>query len=83
MSAAIPPPLTASVVSHAQPDKRLVAHCLNRDEEQSNLPVLGVSTPRTELLCNVRGLLKKIGQSVLVGDRVHVAGIDWDAARGA
>jgi hypothetical protein len=38
---------------------------------------------RTELLCTVRGLLKKIKQSVLVGDRVRVAGIDWEDRRGA
>ncbi|CAL8469056.1 g8597 [Coccomyxa elongata] len=37
---------------------------------------------RTELLCTVRGILKKIKQSVLVGDRVRVAGIDWDDQRG-
>lgn len=37
---------------------------------------------RVELLCNVRGLLKKIKQSVLVGDRVKVAGIDWEDRRG-
>lgn len=36
-----------------------------------------------ELLCTVRGILKKIKQSVLVGDRVRVAGIDWDDRRGA
>ncbi|EIE21063.1 GTPase EngC, partial [Coccomyxa subellipsoidea C-169] len=36
----------------------------------------------TELLCTVRGILKKIKQSVLVGDRVRVAGIDWDDRRG-
>lgn len=35
-----------------------------------------------ELLCTVRGILKKIKQSVLVGDRVKVAGIDWDDMRG-
>ena len=37
---------------------------------------------RMELLCNVRGLLKKIKQSVLVGDRVQVTGIDWEDRRG-
>lgn len=36
-----------------------------------------------ELLCTVRGILKKIKQSVLVGDRVRVAGIDWESRRGA
>ena len=37
---------------------------------------------KVELLCTVRGILKKIKQSVLVGDRVRVAGIDWDDLRG-
>ena len=49
---------------------------------QSNLPVASGGGARTELLCNVRGLLKKIKQSVLVGDRVRVAGIDWEDCRG-
>ena len=54
-----------------------------RAEVQSNLPVAGEGgAGRTELLCNVRGLLKKIKQSVLVGDRVRVAGIDWEDFRG-
>ena len=38
---------------------------------------------KAELLCTVRGILKKIKQSVLVGDRVRVAGIDWEDMRGA
>lgn len=39
--------------------------------------------PRAELLCFVRALLKKIKQTVLVGDRVRVGGIDWVDGRGA
>ena len=39
--------------------------------------------PRPELLCTVRALLKKMRQSVLVGDRVAVSGIDWASGRGA
>ena len=35
-----------------------------------------------ELLCAVRALLKKIKQQVLVGDRVHVVGVDWADKRG-
>ena len=35
-----------------------------------------------ELLCIVRALLKKIRQTVLVGDNVKVVGIDWPAQRG-
>lgn len=37
---------------------------------------------RLELLCVVRGLLKKIKRRVLVGDRVLVSGIDWTEKRG-
>ena len=37
---------------------------------------------RTDLLCSVRALLKKIKQSVLVGDNVQVASIDWTDKRG-
>jgi len=38
--------------------------------------------PRRRLLCTVRGLLKKMRQAVLVGDRVRVVGIDWREGRG-
>uniref|UniRef100_A0A383WD87 EngC GTPase domain-containing protein n=1 Tax=Tetradesmus obliquus TaxID=3088 RepID=A0A383WD87_TETOB len=41
-----------------------------------------VPPPRTQLLCTVRALLKKINQRVLVGDRVRVHGIDWLEGRG-
>jgi hypothetical protein len=34
------------------------------------------------LLCNVRALLKKMQQKVLVGDRVQLVGVDWVAERG-
>lgn len=37
---------------------------------------------RTDLLCSVRALLKKIKQTVLVGDNVQVASIDWIDKRG-
>ncbi|CAL5230096.1 g13554 [Coccomyxa viridis] len=36
---------------------------------------------KAEILCTVRGILKKIKQTVLVGDRVRVAGIDWEDMR--
>lgn len=39
--------------------------------------------PRTQLLCSVRALLKKMGVTVLVGDRVVVGAIDWAAGRAA
>lgn len=35
-----------------------------------------------ELLCVVRGLLKKIKRQVLVGDRVRVVAVDWVEGRG-
>ena len=40
------------------------------------------SPVRTDLLCSVRALLKKIKQTVLVGDNVQVASIDWADKRG-
>ncbi len=40
------------------------------------------SLERTDLLCSVRALLKKIKQTVLVGDNVQVASIDWTDKRG-
>jgi len=40
------------------------------------------SPERTDLLCSVRALLKKIKQTVLVGDNVQVASIDWTDKRG-
>jgi len=49
-------------------------------------PLLGpllTHLPRTDLLCIVRGLLKKMKQTVLVGDRVTVGAIDWADGRGA
>jgi hypothetical protein len=41
------------------------------------------TAPALELLCTVRALLKKMKQTVLVGDRVRVNSIDWLSARGA
>ncbi|KAI8472702.1 MAG: hypothetical protein J3K34DRAFT_384159 [Monoraphidium minutum] len=38
--------------------------------------------PRRQLLCTVRGLLKKVRQRVLVGDVVAVTSVDWAAGRG-
>jgi hypothetical protein len=38
--------------------------------------------PRTQLLCTVRALLKKVGVRVLVGDHVRMSGIDWREGRG-
>ncbi|KFM28987.1 Putative ribosome biogenesis GTPase RsgA [Auxenochlorella protothecoides] len=35
------------------------------------------------LLCTARGLLKKMQTRVMVGDRVHLSGIDWTSLRGS
>lgn len=42
----------------------------------------GQTPPLSDLLCVPRGLLKKIKQKVLVGDKVKVVGIDWPDAQG-
>lgn len=39
--------------------------------------------PRSALLCIRRARLKKIGQRVMVGDRVQVVDPDWEGQRGA
>ncbi|KAK9865460.1 hypothetical protein WJX84_010095 [Apatococcus fuscideae] len=44
--------------------------------------VTGQTPPLSDLLCVPRGLLKKIKQKVLVGDKVKVVGIDWPDAQG-
>lgn len=41
------------------------------------------SLPTRELLCTRRSRLKKIGQQVMVGDRVVVEEPDWEGGRGA
>lgn len=43
----------------------------------------GETLPRRHLLCTRRTRLKKIGQRVMVGDRVIVEEPDWDGDRGA
>lgn len=43
----------------------------------------GGGAPGAELLCTVRGLLKKMDRRVLVGDRVRVAAVDWADRSGA
>ncbi len=57
-------------------------------ELDQSLPLLAVSqsaaaAPITRLLCTRRTRLGKTGQTICVGDRVRVDGIDWAAARGA
>ena len=51
-------------------------------QHSSNGEVSPAPPGTVELLCAVRALLKKIKQQVLVGDRVHVVGIDWADKRG-
>lgn len=42
-----------------------------------------VASPSTHLLCTRRTRLKKIGQQVMVGDRVQIEEPDWAGGRGA
>lgn len=46
-------------------------------------PALATALPVTELLCTRRARLKKVGQQVMVGDRVRVEEPDWEGQRGA
>ena len=56
---------------------------LAASDAASLLPLASrVSSDAPELLCTKRSLLKKMGQSVLVGDRVEVSSIDWAHMRG-
>ncbi|MEO0986412.1 MAG: small ribosomal subunit biogenesis GTPase RsgA [Cyanobacteria bacterium J06639_14] len=48
------------------------------DEAESPL-----SSTHSTLLCTRRARLKKIGQQVIVGDRVQIEEPDWEGARGA
>jgi ribosome biogenesis GTPase len=41
-----------------------------------------LTPPKPQLLCTVRALLKKMQQTVLVGDRVTVTSVDWVTGRG-
>jgi ribosome biogenesis GTPase / thiamine phosphate phosphatase len=43
----------------------------------------GASFPESELLCTRRARLKKMGQQVMVGDRVTIEEPDWQGRRGA
>lgn len=51
------------------------------DREQSHHPKSQIPNPK--LLCTRRTRLKKIGQRVMVGDRVVVEEPDWEGGRGA
>jgi ribosome biogenesis GTPase / thiamine phosphate phosphatase len=72
MSQPQPPPLTGTVVA-AQANYYFV---------QLDPAVLAPDRP-AQLLCTRRTRLKKIGQKVMVGDRVTVAEPDWQGERGA
>lgn len=54
--------------------------CLDVDQSESGN---GKLAKTTTLLCTGRGRLKKIGQKVMVGDRVVVVEPDWQGMRGA
>ncbi len=43
----------------------------------------GISLAQSELLCTRRARLKKLGQQVMVGDRVEIEEPDWMGQRGA
>ena len=57
------------------------------DAEANSLPPLQGNTVKQHskpvLLCIRRGLLKKLGQQIMVGDRVTVEEPDWQGMRGA
>lgn len=61
----------------------------DRQSENRSLPTSASSPtsnpqpPQTHLLCTRRTRLKKIGQQVMVGDRVEVEDPDWAGGRGA
>lgn len=56
---------------------------LDEAEREDDTPLASrVRADAVELLCTKRSLLKKMRQTVLVGDRVDVGGIDWVQGRG-
>jgi ribosome biogenesis GTPase len=54
-----------------------------RLDARPDLPTLSVGLPVEALLCTRRARLKKMGQQVMVGDRVAIEEPDWDGGRGA
>lgn len=62
-------------------------YCVQVDEAQvdgvSQDEGADSSTDRLLPLCTRRSRLKKIGQQVMVGDRVHIEEADWESGRGA
>ncbi|MFO7089098.1 ribosome small subunit-dependent GTPase A, partial [Arthrospira platensis PCC 7345] len=55
--------------------------CLSPDQSPSGNGAGGEAKPIT-LLCTCRARLKKIGQKVMVGDRVVVSCPDWQGGTG-
>ncbi|MFB2897141.1 small ribosomal subunit biogenesis GTPase RsgA [Aerosakkonemataceae cyanobacterium BLCC-F50] len=56
---------------------------MGRDLELETPPIPLPPHPPTSLLCTRRARLKKIGQQVMVGDRVEIEEPDWAGGRGA
>lgn len=50
---------------------------------QLDPPQVELASPIDQLLCTRRTRLKKIGQQVMVGDRVRIEEPDWEGKRGA
>jgi ribosome biogenesis GTPase len=71
-----------SSVSSPFPVETLQVGTTSPKDLQSLLPSSPPSSPFT-LLCTRRSRLKKIGQKVMVGDRVEVEEPDWTGGRGA
>jgi hypothetical protein len=57
-------------------------HSSDRSDRSSAAVARTAALPRTQLLCSLRSLLKKLNQTVLVGDRVRVGSIDWAHGKG-
>ncbi|MEC4814711.1 MAG: small ribosomal subunit biogenesis GTPase RsgA [Scytonema sp. PMC 1069.18] len=53
------------------------------ENESFSIPLASMHSPLPSLLCTRRSRLKKIGQQVMVGDRVIVEEPDWSGGRGA
>ncbi|MBW4559999.1 MAG: small ribosomal subunit biogenesis GTPase RsgA [Mojavia pulchra JT2-VF2] len=56
---------------------------LDVGDKDINTPLVSHSPPPSLLLCTRRSRLKKIGQQVMVGDRVVIEEPDWAGGRGA
>jgi hypothetical protein len=61
-----------------QHNARISGSCSGSSSSSSS----SLAPPKQQLLCTVRALLKKMQQTVLVGDEVTISSIDWAAGRG-